>query len=61
MNDNSLYFELFSIALLLCLGSLLLSVGLPGWGLIAIAALLTVLSFSLRTLASVKVKNSSGV
>ena len=48
MNDNALFFELFSILLLLGLGMFLLAVNLPGWGLISIAALLTTISYGLR-------------
>lgn len=56
MTGTSLSFELFSIALLLGLGSLLIAVGQPGWGLISIAAILSVLSFGLRKLATVEVE-----
>lgn len=48
MQDSSLLFELGSISLLLVLGSILIMSGLPGWGLIYSAALLTALSLGLR-------------
>ncbi|MCV6588965.1 MAG: hypothetical protein OIF57_08055 [Marinobacterium sp.] len=48
MNTSSLYFELAAITLTLVLGITLLSVNLPGWGLITVAALLAALSFGLR-------------
>ncbi len=48
MNNHTLYFELFSITLLLVFGGLLLLQGLPGWGLIAIASILASCSVLLR-------------
>lgn len=51
MSNKPLYFELASIALLLAVGVFLLLTSLPGWGLISIAGLLSVLSFVLRKLA----------
>ncbi|WP_299177687.1 hypothetical protein [uncultured Neptuniibacter sp.] len=48
MNDNALLFELFSILLLLGLGTTLLLINMPGWGLISIAALLAGVSYLLR-------------
>lgn len=50
MSNKPLYFELASIALLLAVGVFLLLLGLPGWGLISIAGLLSILSFVLRKL-----------
>lgn len=52
MGNKSLYFELFAIALLLVTGATLLMSGLPGWGLITIAAILSALSFGLRKAAA---------
>lgn len=48
MNRKPLYFELSSILLLLSFGTLLVAHNLPGWGLITVAGLLSVLSFGLR-------------
>ena len=48
MNDTSLYFELISISLLLGLGIALLLLNLPGWGLISIAGVLSLLTIGLR-------------
>lgn len=48
MNDTSLYFELISISLLLGLGIALLLSNLPGWGLISIAGVLSLLTIGLR-------------
>ncbi|WP_210396778.1 hypothetical protein [Motiliproteus sediminis] len=48
--NKTLAFELCCIALLLALGILLLGNGLPGWGLIGVAALLAVGSGGLRLL-----------
>jgi len=61
MNANSLYFELFSIVFLLGLGSLLLFIDLPGWGLISIAGLLATLSFGLRKVAATASEAASPV
>lgn len=58
MHDQSLYFELFSIVLLLCLGVFLLTVGLPGWGLIIVSALLAALSSGLRKLPTVSLSTT---
>lgn len=54
MNDSTLLFELFSILLLLGLGTALLAVNLPGWGLISIAALLALTSYGFRKTRVVK-------
>lgn len=48
MNNKPLIFELISILLLLGAGGMLLLSNLPGWGLITIAGLLSILSFGLR-------------
>lgn len=48
MNDTSLYFEIISISLLLGLGIALLLSNLPGWGLISIAGVLSLLTIGLR-------------
>lgn len=48
MYTPALFFELFTITSLLVLGITLLSLALPGWGLIIIAGLLSMLSMSLR-------------
>jgi len=48
MNDKELWFELTAITLLLVIGVTLVMFSLPGWGLINIAGLLALLSFSLR-------------
>lgn len=48
MDNKSLYFELFAIVLLLITGTMLLLSGLPGWGLITIAGILSALSLGLR-------------
>lgn len=52
MGNKSLYFELFAIAFLLITGGMLLMSGLPGWGLISIAGILSALSFGLRKAAA---------
>ena len=52
MGNKSLYFELFAIAFLLITGGMLLMSGLPGWGLITIAGILSALSLGLRKAAA---------
>lgn len=52
MNDTSLCFELISISLLLGLGAALLFSNLPGWGLISIAGVLSLVTFGLRRAAN---------
>ncbi|MAC46352.1 MAG: hypothetical protein CMI12_05775 [Oceanospirillum sp.] len=59
MGNKSLYFELFAIAFLLIAGSVLLMSGLPGWGLITIAGILSALSFGLRKTAAHTSTNTS--
>lgn len=58
MNTKALYFELTSIFLILALGLILLSINLPGWGLIAVAAALLVLSCGLRLTPAVAAARS---
>ena len=52
MNGKPLYFELVSISLLLGVGVFLVLLSLPGWGLITIAGLLSILSIGLRHVSS---------
>ncbi|GAA4650977.1 hypothetical protein GCM10023116_32600 [Kistimonas scapharcae] len=51
MRDTSIYFELTAVVVLIALGIAVLSLGLPGWGLITIGGLLAMLSFALRKTA----------
>lgn len=46
--DKTLLFEIFSISFLLLLGIGLQVNGLPGWGVISVAAILVVSSTALR-------------
>lgn len=48
MIDKRLAFELFTILILLTLGTLLVMQSLPGWGLIAVACVIGGLSLVLR-------------
>lgn len=57
MSDSSLPFELSAILLLTIIGSALLLLGLPGWGLIATAFLLASMTVGLR-LANVSESHS---
>lgn len=54
MKDRSLFFELLSVALLLSAGCALVMLGLPGWGLVVVAAILATLSLLLRTFKPVE-------
>ncbi|KEA65156.1 hypothetical protein ADIMK_0858 [Marinobacterium lacunae] len=49
MIDKQLAFELFTILLLLTLGTLVIMAGLPGWGLITVACLIGGSSIVMRT------------
>ena len=48
MHTPALYFEVFSILVIALLGCVLLSLNLPGWGLIATAGILCTFSVGLR-------------
>lgn len=53
--SKTLYFELLSIALILMAGIVLIMNGLPGWGMIYVAVILTLCSLGLRYLNSRRV------
>ncbi len=55
MKDKSLWFEVIAIVMLLTNGLALVSVNLPGWGLVGIAGLLAVISITLRIVNEKKV------
>lgn len=54
MTDLLLLFELAAISLLAALGSSFLLVGLPGWGLISTALILTCMTVGLRITSASK-------
>lgn len=59
MSDKAIYFEVFSILLMLGLGTGLLIIGLAGWGLVGSGLLLASLSAGSRGTAWLSNKTTS--